>query len=208
MYSLLFDFDYGQTSYRRMAQSLDPIGGSRASGEDGAAGMTESNRKVILHILLTGYSDLARHLARRFGRTSDVDDILQDTYLKLQTIPSDVVIRNPRSYLYRLADNLAMDRLRSASARERYISGDAIPDVTEDRPSPEHETDYRQRMLILEKAVSELPDRQREVFLMHKFDGLSYGDIATELGISKSGVEKLMMKALAHCRGRLDGLLD
>lgn len=177
-------------------------------GTHDAAGMTDSNRKIILHILLTGYSDLARHLTRRFGRGSDVDDILQDTYLKLQKIPADAVIGNPRSYLYRLADNLAKDRVRGAAARERYMSGDVMPDVAEDRPSPEHEADYRQRMLILEKAVRELPDRQRQVFLMHKFDGMSYGDIAIQLGISKSAVEKLMMKALVRCRDRLDGLLD
>lgn len=170
--------------------------------------MTDSNRKIILHILLTGYGDLARHLTRRFGRGSDVDDILQETYLKLQKIPAEAVIDNPRSYLYRLADNLAKDRVRSAAVRERYMSGDVMPDVTDDRPSPEHETDYRQRMLILEKAVRELPDRQRQVFLMHKFDGMSYGDIAIQLGISKSAVEKLMMKALVRCRDRLDGLLD
>lgn len=170
--------------------------------------MTDSNTKAILHVLLTGYGELARHLARRFGRSSDIDDILQDTYLKLQKIPADAVIDTPRSYLYRLADNLAKDRMRSATARERYISGAVMPDVTEDRPSPEHETDYRQRLLILQNAVRDLPERQRQVFLMHKFDGLSYGDIALELRISKSAVEKLMMKALAHCRNRLDDLLD
>jgi RNA polymerase sigma factor (sigma-70 family) len=170
--------------------------------------MTDSNRKAILHILLTGYSDLSRHLTKRFGRGSDVEDILQETYLKLQKIPTDAVIGNPRSYLYRLADNLAKDRARSLAARERYISSDVMPDISEDRPSPEHETDYRQRLQILENAVGELPERQREVFLMHKFDGLSYGDVATQLGISKSAVEKLMMKALAHCRDRLDGLLN
>lgn len=183
-------------------------GAQRLQDKNGSAGMTDSNRKAILHILLTGYSDLARHLTKRFGRGSDIEDILQDTYLKLQNIPADAVIGNPRSYLYRLVDNLAKDRARSLAARERYISGDAMPDISEDRPSPEHETDYRQRLLMLENAIGELPERQRQVFLMHKFDGFSYSDIAMELGISKSAVEKLMMKALARCRDRLDGLLD
>lgn len=170
--------------------------------------MTDSSRKAILNVLLTGYTDLARHLARRFGRGPDVEEVIQETYLKLQTIPVDTVIGNPRSYLYRIADNLAKDRVRSRTARERHISTEAVPDIVEDRPSPEREADYRQRLSILESAVAELSDKQREVFLMHKFDGLSYGEIAIRLGISKSAVEKLMIRALAHCRQRLEGLLD
>ncbi|MNL68404.1 putative RNA polymerase sigma factor FecI [compost metagenome] len=68
--------------------------------------------------------------------------------------------------------------------------------------------DYRQRLAALERVIADLPSRQREVFLMHKFDGLSHSEIAAELGITRSAVEKLIMKALAACRDRLDGLLD
>ncbi|MBX8814512.1 RNA polymerase sigma factor, partial [Ochrobactrum sp. MR34] len=53
-----------------------------------------------------------------------------------------------------------------------------------------------------------LPPRQRDVFLMHKFDGLSHTEIAQKLGITRSGVEKLIMKALAHCREHLGKHLE
>ena len=55
----------------------------------------------------------------------------------------------------------------------------------------------------LERAIDDLPRRQREVILLHKFEGLSYSAIAERLGISKNTVMVHMMRALAHCRDRL-----
>lgn len=61
----------------------------------------------------------------------------------------------------------------------------------------------RERLRLLAHAIAELPPRRREVFLLHKIDGLSHSQVAERLGISRSKVEKHVMKALAHCRDRL-----
>lgn len=170
--------------------------------------MAGDSRKNILASFSASYGELLRHLNRRLGADLDADDVLQDTFLRLHSIPADSDIRNPRSYLFRIADNLAMDRIRSRRTLGRYVASADNPDAVDESPSPESVVDYRQRLARLEQAVAELPDRQRQVFLMHKFDGLSHSEIAGELGITKSAVEKLVMKALAHCRDRLGDLID
>lgn len=170
--------------------------------------MVGDKKKNILESFAASYGELLRHLSRRLGRDVDADDVLQDTFLRLKSIPVETDIKNPRSYLFRMADNLATDHIRGRRSLERYLSSGELPDSVDDRPSPERVVDYRQRLGRLEQAISELPPRQRQVFLMHKFDGLSHAEIARDLKITKSAVEKLVMKALAHLRDRLGDLID
>lgn len=170
--------------------------------------MAAHKKLSMTQLLAESYKDLVRHVARRFGGLSDAEDVIQDTYFRLQKIPPETDIRNPRSYLFRIADNVAVDHLRSRQARNGRLTVEVPLELPSDEASIERTVDYRQRLKALERAVAELPPRQREVFLMHKFDGLSHSEIAVELGITRSAVEKLIMKSLASLRDRLDGLLD
>ncbi|NWJ25347.1 sigma-70 family RNA polymerase sigma factor [Rhizobium sp. Td3] len=170
--------------------------------------MAGEKKKSIFESFAASYEELLRHLSRRLGRDADAADVLQDTYLRLQNIPTETDIKNPRSYLFRMADNSAMDHIRGKRSIERYFSSEETPDSADEKPSPERIVDYRQRLDRLQQAVSELPQRQRQVFLMHKIDGLSHAEISRELGITRSAVEKLVMKALAHLRDRLGDLID
>ena len=84
----------------------------------------------------------------------------------------------------------------------------AVLDTIQGKPSPEQVTDYRERLAVLNKIIAELPPRQKEVFLLHKFDGLTHTEISERLGISRIAVEKLIMKSLLKCRTHLGDLLD
>lgn len=170
--------------------------------------MSGDHKNNIRNGFISGYAELLRHVTKRLGRGADAGDVVQDTFLRIQRIPAGAEIQNARSYLHRMADNLALDYLRERQSRQRYFSTDEFVDPADDSPSPEHVVDYRQRLARLEQAIAELPRRQKEVFLMHKFDGLSHREIAERLGITRSAVEKLVMKALAHCRDRLGDLID
>lgn len=170
--------------------------------------MVNSKKNAIVQVLLDSYSDLLRHLSRRLGGSVDASDVVQDTFLRIQKISADTEIRNLRAYVFRTAENVAIDHLRGQKSRSRYIADGDLPDTQDDRVSAEQAVDYRQRMATLERAVAGLPHRQRQVFLMHKFDGLSHSQIAHELGISRSAVEKLVMKALATCRDAVGDLLN
>ncbi|MFG1181953.1 RNA polymerase sigma factor [Xanthobacter versatilis] len=167
------------------------------------------SRIFLLNAFARHYDELLRHVARRIGNPAAANDVVQDTFLRVHACAPTAEIASPAAYLFRVADNIAIDHLRHEAVRSRVVSADAeCEGVAAPDPSPEHALDYKQRLRALDAAVAELPPKCREVFLLHKFDGLSHGEIAERLGISRSMVEKHVMKALVHCRDRLADLLD
>jgi len=160
------------------------------------------------HPLIAAYlkqrEDLARFCRARLGGASgDVDDVLQDVYLKVSSLDPDVRPDNPRAFLFRLTSNLLMDRWRSAqraAARDsewRQINHETGPGEDLDAgPSAEAVVAGREKLTRLISALETLPSKTQTIFRLHKFDGVSYGDIAAQLSISRSSVEKHMMDAL------------
>lgn len=146
---------------------------------------------------------LRRFFRARLGVQADVEDLLQDLYLKVSAVAPDQEVRDPRAYLYRLATNLMMDRWRSgkrAAARDgawhQVAHRIGVSEDLDDSPSAEAVVAGRERLAVLMAALPRLPEKTQRVFRMHKFDGLSYAEVASVLGISRSSVEKHMMDAL------------
>ncbi|HAL06866.1 MAG TPA: RNA polymerase subunit sigma-24 [Brevundimonas sp.] len=165
--------------------------------------LLSSPASALVDAYLQMRPDLSRFVAARLGGQADVEDVLQELYLKASRTPETSDIRDPRAYLYRLASNLMMDRWRStrrAAARDgawrlAFHGAEASGDV-DDAPSAEATVDARQRLQALVRALDALPEKTRSVFRLHKFDGLSYAEVAEREGMSRSSVEKHMMQAL------------
>ena len=159
------------------------------------------------HPLIATYFEMREALGRffraRLGSSGDVEDLLQDLYLKIATLPAGPEVRDPRAYLYRLAANLVMDRWRSerrGAARDgawRQVSHRlGTGEDLDDAPAADEIVAGRERFARLLAALSRLPPKTQNVFRLHKFDGLSYAEVADRLGISRSSVEKHMMDSL------------
>ena len=153
---------------------------------------------------------LGRFLKARLGASGDSDDLLQELYLKVAGADPDTEIREPRAYLYRLASNLVMDRHRSGRraavrdgawrlANHATMAAEDIADI----PSAEAVVAGRERLAILVAALSSLPPKTQTIFRLHKFDGHSYAEVAAQLGVSRSSVEKHMMDALKVLAARV-----
>lgn len=142
---------------------------------------------------------LARFFRARLGQRADVEDLLQDLYLKVQSAPT-IDMREPKAYLYRLASNLMMDRWRSgarAAARDgAWFSAFQGQGDIDDAPSAEAVVAGKQRLAAVAAILDRLPERTQTVFRMHKFEQLSYSEVSERLGVSRSSVEKHMMVAL------------
>jgi len=157
--------------------------------------------------LLSAYFEqreaMRRFFMARLGPGADVDDLIQDLYLKVAAAEGVAVVREPRAYLYRLATNLLMDRWRSgrrSAARDAAwldVSRTSGPagDI-DDAPPADVVLAGRERLAALMAALSELPQKTQTIFRAHKFDGHSYAEVAKSLNISRSTVEKHMMEAL------------
>ena len=136
---------------------------------------------------------LVAFLARRFGREA-AEDFAQETFLRLAKSPVDG--RSPKALLARIALNVAQDHLRreAAQKRPRLVSGDDLPEgVT---LPDQHET------LLHRQVVAKLPRNLRDVYVLSRFGGMTYPEIATHLEISVKAVEKRMTQALRLCVAR------
>ena len=146
---------------------------------------------------------LIRFLTRLLGCEEAARDVAQDAYLRFHAHRERETIEHPRAYLFRIAHNLAVDRIaREAAARNHakdQITDESLPESF--RPDSLVETEQRwQRMA---DALNELPRACRDAFVMNKLRGMTHSQIAQELGVSRSMVEKHLMRAMAHCRNRL-----
>lgn len=165
--------------------------------------------KKLLGALIDCYEDLKAFLTHKFGCQLLAEDVVQETWLRVSQLSQPPTVDHPRAYLFKIASNLAVDHLRSEKVRTRHISAESLPEnVPNGKPLPDTVIDYQQRIAILRKAVDELPPRRREVFMLHKFEGLTHAEIADLLDISRNMVEKHIIRGLAHCRDRLRQLIQ
>ncbi len=152
---------------------------------------------------------LKRLVKRLVGSKTVAEDVVQDAFLNLLRADPGTEINHSQSYLTRTVRNLAIDHLRRRKLQDRhFVSLDVAQGLPSDAPDAERSVAYRLAAERLAKAIDDLPPRCRQVFLLNKFDGLTYREITEKLGISASMVEKHMMKAIAHCRDALDGFSD
>jgi RNA polymerase sigma factor (sigma-70 family) len=148
--------------------------------------------------------ELHGYLVRQTRCPETASDILQDAFLRLIHADAQNAIKNPRAFLYKIVSNLAIDHLRSSNRRlARHADDSEWDDQPDPTPSIEHQLYTQEQIAHLRLAVSELPPRCREVFIMHKFKHYPYSVIMDQLGISESTILKHIVKAMEHCRRRM-----
>ncbi len=172
--------------------------------------MTDREQTGLAAVLSDNRADLLRFLAARTGDRSEAEDLLQELWLKLIDNPPGPVA-NARSYLFRAANNLAIDRARQrthAMRRDRsWLEHDDAAPVVGERPAPTAAADEvllaEEEARVLHQAVDGLPDGARRALVAFRFEGLSQGEIAARMGISRSGVEKHLALAMKRLRAHL-----
>jgi len=141
---------------------------------------------------------LVAMLRRRFGKgfEADAEDVVQETYARLA--PHDASeIQRPQALLMKVASNLAKDLLRRRAVRGRHalrVQSDPAQDVAAATPADD---------LLFKEAILSIPERYRDVFVLSRFDGLTYEEIAARCGLSVKAVEWRLSKAIEHCIRRV-----
>jgi len=161
--------------------------------------------------LLEHRAALLRYFIARRVPPDEAEDILQDLVVKLESHASGPVAE-PRAYLYRMAENLLCDRIRSEGRRRGrekawVVAQSGATLDADERPSPEQALIARERLALVSAALAALPERTLLAFRRYRIDGMPQRQIAGELGISLSAVEKHLQKAyqvVVEARARLD----
>ncbi len=145
--------------------------------------------------------ELVHFITRRVRTTSDAQDLAQETYVRLIRLQRKDLIREPRSYLYRVALNVLFDYAAQRKAELTALrwlgnTGDSEQVIEDDVETGE----LRRR---LEAVIQELSPKCQAVLILHRQAGMTYEEIARRLEISANMVKKYLAKGLKHCRGRL-----
>ncbi|MBL8266377.1 RNA polymerase sigma factor [Steroidobacter sp.] len=166
----------------------------------------EARRKrTLVEALYKEYGQTLRSfLVRRRLSQDQVADVVQETYYRVQQADSVESIRHPRAFLLRVANNVLLNARKS----HRNLFEECTPDIDSFNVAAEDPSAYRQlsaeqELAIVRAALLELPPKCREAFVMNRFENLSYPQIARELNLSVSMIEKYISQALAHMRHRV-----
>lgn len=142
---------------------------------------------------------LVRWIARRTYNRDNAQDIAQDTFIRLLNKPAVYhEIRSPRAWLTKVAGNLVTDDIRRKILEENYVAYlESMPETA--YFSPEEQFQLLKLLEQIDSLLSSLRSIEKKAFLMVRLDGLSYKEVASQLGVSLSSIEKYIAKAMFEC---------
>ncbi|WP_077148601.1 RNA polymerase sigma factor [Sphingopyxis sp. KK2] len=149
---------------------------------------------ALQQVMLGERSRLVRFLAAR-GAGDEAEDLFHELWQKIASL-SDRPVGDPRSYLFRAAENLMRDMRRATLSRARRQSDwHDLGDTPQERPAGERALIAREQLAAIDATLAALGPRVDRIFRRYRLDGAGQADIATEWGISLSSVEKDLQKA-------------
>ena len=164
-------------------------------------GTDDNQENRVLKAYVSCRDGLFRSVFKMCARKEDVDDILQETYVRVLSASEKRHISSPQDYLFVVSRNLVIERLSRQSREINMEINDAMMGV--DEVSTDRELHYRQKFEVFNDALRALPEKQRHAILLRKFYGLSHKEIAKKMKVSVSSVEKYISGGLKQCKKRL-----
>ncbi|WP_398496275.1 RNA polymerase sigma factor [Variovorax sp.] len=151
--------------------------------------------------LVANYARLQRRLCRHLGCPDLASDCLHDAWLRLSERLPVPATRHPEAYVYRVACNLAIDRLRGNRAGQQVDDAEVVlAGFADPAPGPERIAEVRSDMAALEQAIERLPRRQRAVLLALRLEEMSRDEVAGRYRMSLRNVDTALRQALDRCR--------
>ena len=164
-----------------------------------------SGRSILTRVFMES-SPVLHHFLRRFlHRPQDIEDVVQETYLKAYAAEQVTDISHPRAYLFSIAKNIALSELvKKSSQITGYIEECKTELAIGTTATVESEIEAQQSVGAYCDAVAQLPEKCRRVFLLRKVHGLKQREIAETLGISVRMVEKHLRVGTLKCRAYIN----
>lgn len=135
-------------------------------------------------------SQLRAWLTSQFSAGQDVDDIVQEAFVRVLQAREAVDVRSPKAYLFVIARNLALMRVRhSKVAKEESLADIDCSGILDEGADVPHAVARAQELEMLTEAIQSLPTRCRQILTLRKIYGLSQKETAAELGIAEHTVE-------------------
>jgi RNA polymerase sigma-70 factor (ECF subfamily) len=175
------------------------------------AGQEHQEAGGLVLLLERHRAEIVRFLSARCGSVDEAEEVVQEMWIKVNAQATGP-ITNGRAYLFRMANNLVLDRARGrrrSMRRERvWLEAEgAAAQLPEDRADPGEPADEiisrQQEAQVLRDAIADLPEGARRALRLYRFDEIGQKEIAEIMGISRSGVEKHLALAMKRLRQAL-----
>jgi len=179
-----------------------------SASEIDIGGLRQSRREIVTWVgsnIVPHEADLRTRLRRMAVPEEEINDIVQDAYLKISNLDAVAHIHNGRGYFFATARTMLLDRIR----RERIVRIDSMTEMealtlADEDPGPERRVSARLELERVRQLIDALPDRCREIFELRRVQGLPQREIAARMGLPEHTIEqqacrglKLILKALA-----------
>jgi RNA polymerase sigma-70 factor (ECF subfamily) len=146
---------------------------------------------------------LRNYLYYKFGNLNDAEDVVQNAFIKLWENCAKVPVEKAKSFLYTTANNMSLNIIKHNKV---VLKHNLILPKSTTNETPEFEMIGQEFQVKLQKAIGDLTEKQREVFLLSRIEKMKYAEIAELLQISVKAVEKRMHNALLLMRARIEQL--
>ncbi|MCC6912383.1 MAG: sigma-70 family RNA polymerase sigma factor [Rhodospirillaceae bacterium] len=166
--------------------------------------MDDSNalgpRLRLEEVILLYEHELRRFLTKHLRNSADIDDCLQETFLKIWTSAQRHELRDDiRGYVFTVALNVIRDKRRRDQARRRDLHTEMSDSIESVRTvGVEDQLYWTEALRLMESELQALRPSTRNIFLKYHLEHKTYADIANELGISVRTVEREIARAMQH----------
>lgn len=147
------------------------------------------------------YEAVRNHMYYKCGDMDQAEDLVQNAFVELWKRCADVLFKKAKSYIYRACHNSFLNQIAHKKVVMKFEKTSNQRDMNQE--SPEYLMEVDEFKEKLERAISNLPPKEREVFLLSRIDKKTYKEISEVIGITVKAVERRMSKALLQLRETL-----
>lgn len=173
-----------------------------------APAWADGGRRMGAEIDVNGLrADLVAYLRRKDRGGEEAEDVAQEAFARFHRAGHDLTAADARPLLFVIAKNIQLDRWKAAARETRRSLPDDVYDLDSGpyalasaAPRADQQLIDRQNLAAAAAAIRALPPKTRDAFLLHRFESLTYRQIAGRLGISVSMVEKHIAEALRQLK--------
>lgn len=167
--------------------------------------MSNSEGKNFVAGLFRRYElNIRKFLMRKSSQKEDVEDIVQETFLKAHKVADWENVKNPEAYLVSIAKNTYRDHIRKETRNAADNMVDAsLYEIKDDAPTPEQFAEGRQNIAKLETVINSLTPRVKQAIILIKILDVSYAEASEIMNVSVSTIENHVAKGMSVCRGKI-----
>lgn len=161
-----------------------------------------SDNEWLLSEIAPHAPEVRRWLCKRFPTVADVDEIIQDGFVRMVDRQRKSPIAHPKPFLFSVCRNLAIDYLRKHKVVKFENLGEHLDNavLSTEAEGVQNALSDKEHQRLMKQAINELPQKCRRIFLLRKVEGLSLKEIAHKLGISPKTVEVQISIGLKKCK--------